>query len=247
MNAMRAHASPISESDPFADEHETMRDIRTCEALHEAKAAFQDNLAEGSEVQDRHFVGQLRQEPSFQMAEFFFLLRAFRLDSEDKIRHYAELHNEHLQELQLDRDKMRRLGLSPTRVRKGLFSPDSIPKLVENYRSAHAAIDQSDLSRLLIEVMSPETCRKTTVLLTEAGYLERWRSPYQSVLVRSTGKLECIFARCLRHVRTVLTRQDTPQPGNVSRTAQQDPMPCRGRAAKEEPGADSLVTGGDTA
>ena len=99
---------------------------------------------------------------------------------------------------------MRRLGLSPTRVRKGMFSPESIPKLVENYRSGNGAIDQSDLSRLLIEVMSPETCRKMVVMLTEAGYLERWRSPYQSVLVRSTGALERIFARSLRHLRSEL-------------------------------------------
>ena len=204
----RAPTPPHSESDPFSDEHETMRDIRTCEALHEARAVFQDALAEGSAIQDRHFVGQLRQEPSYQMAEFFFLLRAFRLDSEEKIRRYAELHNRHLEKLEVDRDKMRRLGLSPTRVRRGLFSPDSIPKLVENYRAGNAAIDQSDLARLLIEVMSPETCRKTTVALTEAGYLERWRSPYQSVLVRSTGALEGIFSRSLRHVRGALADKD---------------------------------------
>ena len=139
-----------------------------------------------------------------QIAEFFFLLRAFGLDSEEKIRRYAELHNQHLEELQADRAKMRRLGLSPTRIRKGMFSPDSIPKLVENYRAGEGAIDQSDLSRLLIEVMSPETSRKMVVMLTEAGYLERWRSPYQSVLVRSTGALERIFAMSLRHVRSAL-------------------------------------------
>ena len=224
-----------------------MRDIRTCEALHEAKAVFQDNLAEGSEAQDRHFVGQLRQEPSYQMAEFFFLLRAFRLNSEDKIRRYADLHNAHLRELQTDRNKMRRLGLSPTRVRKGLFSPDNIPKLVENYRSADAAIDQSDLSRLLIEVMSPETCRKTSVLLTEAGYLERWRSPYQSVLVRSTGKLEHIFAQSIRHVRSILAQNDMLPHAPVSRMAPHEPMACRDRVAEEHPGADSLSKGGDTA
>ena len=159
-------------------------------------------------VQDRHFVAQLRQEPIYQVAEFFYLLRAFRLDSEEKIHRYAELHNRHLEALQADRAKMRRLGLSPTRIRKGVFSVDNIPKLVENYRTGAAAIDQSDLSRLLIEVMSPETCRKTTVVLTEAGYLERWRSPYQSVLVRSTGELERIFARSLRHVRTALADCD---------------------------------------
>ena len=190
--------------DPLEDHGETMRAIRTCEALHEARASFQDALVEGSAIQDRNFVAQLRQEPVYQMAEFFFLLRAFRLDDEEKIRRYAELHNQHLEELQSDRTKMHRLGLSPTRVQKGKFSSDSIPKLVENYRSGDGAIDQSDLSRLLIEVMSPETCRKTAVTLTEAGYLERRRSPYQSVLVRSIGALERIFARSLRHVRSTL-------------------------------------------
>ena len=176
MIAKDAPRPPETGPDPFADDAETMRDIRTCEALHEARAAFHDALVEGSAVQDRHFAAQLRQEPPYQMAEFFFLLRAFRLDSEEKVRRYAELHNRHLEQLQADREKMRRLGLSPTRVRKGMFSPESIPKLVENYRAGDGAIDQSDLSRLLIEVMSPETCRKTAVTLTDAGYLERRRS-----------------------------------------------------------------------
>lgn len=204
MIANEAPRSSDAGPDPLEDDGETMRDIRTCEALHEARASFQDALVEGSAIQDRNFAAQLRQEPVYQMAEFFFLLRAFRLDGEEKIRRYAELHNRHLEELQADRTKMRRLGLSPTRVQKGKFSRDSIPKLVENYRAGDGAIDQSDLSRLLIEVMSPETCRKTAVTLTEAGYLERRRSPYQSVLVRSTGALERIVARSLRHVRSTL-------------------------------------------
>ena len=218
--------------DPFEDDAETMRDIRTCEALHEAKATFQDALVEGSAVQDRHFVAQLRQEPPYQIAEFFFLLHAFRLDSEAKVRRYAELHNRHLERLQADRTKMRRLGLSPTRVRRGMFSPESIPKLVENYRAGDGAIDQSDLSRLLIEVMSPETCRKTAVMLTEAGYLERRRSPYQSVLVRSTGALERIFARCLRHVRASLTLEDTAMPGDAGEREEASTAP-RGTADTE--------------
>ena len=173
---------------------------------------------EGSAVQERHFVAQLRQEPAYQMAEFFFVLRAFRLDDGTKIRRYAELHNRHLEELQADREKMRRLGLSPTRVQKGMFSPDSIPKLVENYRAGEGALDQSDLSRLLIEVMSPEICRKTTVLLTP-GYLERRRSPYQSVLVRSTGALERVFSCCMRHVRTALAEEDAAAGDGAARPA----------------------------
>ena len=107
-------------------------------------------------------------------------------------------------------------GLTQTRVQKGMFAADNIPKLVENYRSGEAMIDQSDLSRLLIEVMSPETCRKTTMTLTEAGYLERRRSPYRSVLVRSTGKLERAFARSLRHVRAALAHHsETASPSDT--------------------------------
>ena len=236
MIAEHAPRPPEAAPDPFADDAETMRDIRTCEALHEAKAAFQDALVEGSAVQDRHFVAQLRQEPPYQIAEFFFLLRAFRLDSEEKVRRYAELHNRHLHLLQTDRAKMRRLGLSPTRVRKGMFSPESIPKLVENYRTGDGAIDQSDLSRLLIEVMSPETCRKTAVMLTEARYLERRRSPYQSVLVRSTGALERIFAQSLRHVRSSLASEDEA-PGASGEGGVEAPASADGTAPTEDDAA----------
>ena len=214
--------------DPFAEDGGTMRDIRVCEAIHEARSAFQEALVAGSAIQERHFVRQLRQAPVYQMAEFFYLVRAFRLDSEEKVRRYAELHNRHLEAVRADPVKLHRLGLSPTRVQRGMFSPDSIPKLVENYRSGDAAIDQSDLSRLLIEVMSPETCRKTTVTLTEADYLERRRSPHQSVLVRSTGAMERLFARSLRHVRHALADDGGERDGT-------DPAESGGGAAAEPP------------
>ena len=58
--------------------------------------------------------------------------------------------------------------------------------------------------------MAPETCRQTAVTLTEAGYLERRRTPYQSVLVRSTGTLERLFARGLRQIRTALALDPSP-------------------------------------
>ena len=66
--------------------------------------------------------------------------------------------------------------------------------------------------------MSPETCRKTTVLLTP-GYLDRRRSPYQSVLVRSTGALERVFSCCMRHVRTALAEEDAAAGDGAARPA----------------------------
>ncbi|MCY4319261.1 MAG: hypothetical protein OXE76_08760 [Alphaproteobacteria bacterium] len=197
---------PLSASgaDPFAEEGRVVAGIRVCEVMHEARAGFREALVAGSAVQELHFVRLLRQEPVYRMAEFFYLVRAFRLDSEEKIRRYAELHNRHLAALDADAAKLRRLGLTRTRVAQGMFAPDSIPKLVENYRSGDGALDQSDLARLLIEQMSTETCRKTAVVLTEAGYLERRRTPYKSVLVRSTGVMEHLFAQSLAHVRRAL-------------------------------------------
>ena len=86
---------------------------------------------EGAAIQNRHLVARLRQKPVCQQAAFFFLLRAFRLDDEMKIHRYAELHTWHPEELQADRSRMRRLGLSPTRVQRGMFSPDGIPNLAD--------------------------------------------------------------------------------------------------------------------
>ena len=68
-----APQSSDTEPDPFASDDETMRDVRTCEVLHEAKADFHNALVEGSANKDPHFVGQLRQEPTYQMAEFFYM------------------------------------------------------------------------------------------------------------------------------------------------------------------------------
>ena len=127
-----------------------------------------------------------------------------------------------------------------------MFSPESIPKLVENYRAGDGAIDQSDLSRLLIEVMSPETCRKTAVTLTDAGYLERRRSPYQSVLVRSTGTLERIFSGSLRHVRSSLAFEDEAVRGGdaeqeVASARPADTAPAGDETATERSGTDAGI------
>lgn len=188
-------------SEAFADAGEVARDLHLLEALREARKSFFDELAEKSAVADEHFVRQLRQEPAYQIAEFFYLLRAFGVTEGPAIRRMAELHNAYLGTISDDREKMRRLGLTPDRVEKGLFSDDSLLKLVENHRFSDGGFDQSDLARLLTTVMSSETCRKIVVTLADAGLLERLRSPYRSMLVRSTGVLEAVFSRHLRLLR----------------------------------------------
>jgi hypothetical protein len=51
-------------------------------------------------------------------------------------------------------------------------------------------------------VMSTETCRKVVVACAEAGFLERKRTAYGTMLVHTTGKLEDIFGGILRQLRS---------------------------------------------
>lgn len=189
----------------FADGRETEKDVCFLEGLREARKDFFDELVHRSADQDEHFLAGLRQEPAYQISEFFYLLKAFGVDDEAKIKSFANLHNQHMAGLLDDRAKMRRLGLGPDRVRKAMLSEDNLGKVVENYKRGGSSFDQSDLSRLVVLLMSQETCRKIVVALARAGFLEREKTPYQSVLVRSTGVLEDIYARHLRALRHAVT------------------------------------------
>ena len=200
-------AKPTGQQDftaPLSDVSRNTANLRVCEVLHEARAKFELNMVTEAAIEDKHFARQMLQQPIYQMVEFFYLTHAFQLDSAVKIRRYAELHNIHLEALQTDHTRISRMGLTLTRVRQGIFPKDCILKLVENYSLRKAALDQSDLSRFLIETMSRETCRKTVLVLTRAGYLERERSPYKSILVRSTGVMESLFTDHLEYVRSRL-------------------------------------------
>ena len=58
--------------------------------------------------------------------------------------------------------------------------------------------------------MSTETCRKVVVDCSAAGLLVRERTPYGTVLVISTGKIEDIFGSCLRDLRRSIRTMGTP-------------------------------------
>jgi hypothetical protein len=76
-----------------------------------------------------------------------------------------------------------------------------MPRLLQNWREKPGTIDQSNLARLLVSVMSTETCRKLVVACAEAGCLRREKTPYGTIVVSSTGVLERIFGDCLREMR----------------------------------------------
>jgi hypothetical protein len=113
----------------------------------------------------------------------------------------AELHNQYIVDLTRDAEKMSRLGLKCERLLDAILTADTMPRLLANWRERSGAIDQSNLARLLVAVMSSETCRKLVVAFADAGFLKRQRTAFGTVIVSSTGIMEQIFGDCIREMR----------------------------------------------
>jgi hypothetical protein len=143
----------------------------------------------------------LRQESFNQLAEFFYAIRTHGIDDAEKLGRFATLHNEHLSRISKDRDRMRRYGLTSQRIKAAVFTDDILAKLIANFSGATPGIDQSDLARLLVTVMSTETCRKMVLAAEKAGFVERMRSPFGPVLVISRGRMEGVYGAVLREAR----------------------------------------------
>src|SRR6516165_6391353 len=94
--------------------------------------------------------------------------------------------------------KMARLGLNSERLLDAMFAADTMRRLGQIWHDRPGTLDQSNLARLLVLVMSTETCRKIAVACAKAGFLQREESPYGMMLVRSNGVLEQVFGGCIR-------------------------------------------------
>jgi hypothetical protein len=187
---------------------EVEADLALLESLRWSKKEFFDRICNESKREEEDVLSVLRLEPTYQFAEFFYLLKARAIGTEDDIRRLADVHNEYIVELTKDPAKMTRLGLSTDRLHEAMFTADTMPKLLQNWRDRPGTIDQSNLGRFLVLVMSKETCRKIVVRCAEAGFLEREESPYRTMLVRSNGALERIFGSCIRDLRRRIQNGD---------------------------------------
>lgn len=156
-------------------------------------------LAPASDIEAR---AALQQESAYQLSEFYYLLHAQRLRTADQIGIFAELHNDHIVRLLNDPDKMRRLGLTKSRMLDAILTADTLPRLVQTWQDRPGAIDQSNLARFLATTMSVETCRKTVIALAHLGFLERATSTYGAVIVFSNGQLEKLVGTCVTDART---------------------------------------------
>ena len=183
------------------DTKETENDLVFLECCRWMRKEFTERVCDASASRADNVLAILRLEATYQLAEFYYQLAARALRNAEQIEALTGLHNEYIAELTKDRDKMERMGLANDRLIDAMFTIDTLPRLLQNWRDKPGAIDQSNLARFLATVMSTETCRKVVVACGQAGFLARERTPYGTILISSCGGLECILGECIRDAR----------------------------------------------
>src|SRR5262249_24716509 len=176
-------------------------DLALLESLRWSKKEFFDRICQESKSQEERVLSVLRLEPTYQFAEFYYLLRARRIETEDDIQRLAGIHNKYIVDLTKDPKKMGRLSINFERMLDAMFGAGAVRSLSQIWRDRPGTLDQSNLARLLVLVMSTETCRKVAVACAKAGFLQREESPYGMMLLRSNGVLEQVFGGCIRDLR----------------------------------------------
>jgi hypothetical protein len=191
----------MSDEDVFADGSQLMADLDMVEIFRWYRIVFSERLVNASNSHDEELLATLRLEATYQLAEFYYVLKARGIRTEDQIKMLADLHNGYIADLTRDPAKMARLGLNKDRLLNAMFTADTLPRLLQNWRERPGAFDQSNLARLLAVVMSAETCRKVVVACADVGLLLRERTSYGTMIILSTGALEGILGGCLREAR----------------------------------------------
>ncbi|MEI9901695.1 MAG: hypothetical protein WDN31_18095 [Hyphomicrobium sp.] len=185
---------------------ETRKDLAALDAYRKGRLAFNLRVAEESLAADPQLLVMLQSDATYQLAEFLYLLAAFGINTVDEFDGLIERHNVYVTDLISHKEKSRRMGLSKERLLSSIFDGDVRPRVLEIWRREPGTLDQSSLARFLVAVMSDETARKTVLACEQAGLMSRQQSVFRAVLVRSTGKLEAIYAECLRMMRSAVTQ-----------------------------------------
>jgi hypothetical protein len=138
----------------------------------------------------------LRSDEAHKIAEFYFLIWKYKLDDRENIRFFLHRHNEAMRKYIAQKEKRDLIGFPEARARDAIFSEPQIERVVQNISYDGLRLDQADIGRLMSLLMSPETTRKTVVVLAKGGLLKRINTGH--VLVISTGTLERSFENHLR-------------------------------------------------
>jgi hypothetical protein len=187
----------------FMPSHEESRELRCLTAITEGRLYFCEKLADHasrhlSSTNSRHHLDEiiriLRGDNTYNVAKFFYLMEELSLAIPDNLRMLIHRHNDDMNKLLGDTTRTRMMGLSPQRVEEAIFSADQEDKIfIDNDLTADGKVqlDQSDLSKLLSPLMSPESCRQTMLTLAESGLLNR--RGRGRLFISSSGVLERYF------------------------------------------------------
>lgn len=180
-------------------------DITLFEEISSARMRFYDQIVNCRPPASTVEIRELRQETVFVIAEFFWLLRVFEINTPEKLRAFGETHNHNIHEL-LDNDEDQvRLGVHAPRLRESLFnSEEKLARLEANCSNGTVQFSQTDFGRFLVEYMSFERCRSTVKTLSDAGFLKASKSPFGAILISSSGQLEDAYADHIRSFRRAL-------------------------------------------
>ena len=187
-------------------------DISLFEEMFSAKVRFFDEIVENREPGVVVSIADLRQETIYEIAEFYYFLKVFGIDSAENLRVFALSHNKNIEDLLENGEDRDKLGVQKTRLQDALFDTDEkLERLEVNCGAGPIKMSQSDLARFLVEHMSSETCRAGVKVLGDAGYLRLSKSPFGAILIRSSGALEEVFAGYIRSFRRVLSEKFPPE------------------------------------
>jgi len=187
-----------------SSDSEERKDIAVLQAYRQSRVDFNLRVVEVSKDQSDSILAALRSDSTYQLAEFYYLLRGFKIRSVADLDQLIDRHNDYISSLLSDKQKMGRMGLSSERLLSAIFDGETKPRVLKIWADESGALDQSSLARLLVAVMSDETARRTIVACAAAGFLLRHNSIFRITLVKSTGTLEDIFGSCLRSVRQTI-------------------------------------------
>lgn len=202
----RAEDAPRGQPDAFSDDAALQADLVLLEHLKSGRKAFVEELCSASLQQNEDVLSALRMESTYMVAEFFYLLRAHGIRTAEQLQRLAELHNHYISDLIADKARMARFGLSSDRLLDAIFTGDTMPRLIQQWSERQGALDQSNLARFLVTLMSAETCRKIVVGCEQAGFLHRERTRAGAAIILSSGIIEGIFARYVRGLRQAIAK-----------------------------------------
>jgi len=134
---------------------------------------------------------RLRSSDTMLVAELLFMLRTSVSGRPDMLASALEAHNEALRvSIEDAKNGYSSSGVPVSRLKKALIGVREIERLRGlDPIGFEIELDQSSISKLLVESMSPEQCRLTLLALSDCGLLKR-RSRKLSQEISSDGTLE---------------------------------------------------------